>query len=105
MSLGARLLEGLPKRPVILHVDLNRTIIQVDAAGGKSLKDILNNNLSTACVGHCDPLKQPLEWKPIYDPDGKLLPSSSTTSTSPSPTSASTLSASEKKKESNHDVR
>lgn len=85
MSLGARLLEGIPKRPVILHVDINRTIIQVDAAGGKSLKDVLNNNLSTACVGVCDPLKQPLEWKPIYDPDGKLLLSSSSSSSSLSP--------------------
>lgn len=61
-------------RPVVLHLDLNRTIIQVDVAGGKTLKDILNNNLSTSCVGICDPLKQPLEWTPIADPDGKPLP-------------------------------
>jgi hypothetical protein len=45
--------ESLP--PLVLHVDLNRTIIQVDKAGGKSLLDILNNNLSTACLGYLSP--------------------------------------------------
>lgn len=80
MSLGARLLEGLPRRPIVLHFDLNRTIIQVDLAGGKTLKDILNNNLASCVHGISTALPtspvaerdKPI-WRPCTDPDGKRL--------------------------------
>jgi hypothetical protein len=40
---------ALPR--LILHVDVNRTLIQIDPAGGKSLSDILNTNLTGICYG------------------------------------------------------
>lgn len=48
----AALFAGIdPERRVVLHVDINRTIIQLDAAAGKSLEDVLNNNVADIVVG------------------------------------------------------
>jgi hypothetical protein len=38
-------------RPLVLHMDINRTIIQTDPAGGKSLLDVLNSNVADEVYG------------------------------------------------------
>ena len=38
-------------RPLVLHMDINRTIIQTDPAGGKSLTDVLNSNVAAEVYG------------------------------------------------------
>ena len=40
------------RRPILLHLDINRTLIQVDPAGGKSLQDMLNTNLAARILGN-----------------------------------------------------
>lgn len=50
-GMAARIAELVGRVPVLLHFDINRTIIQVDPAGGKSLVDILNNNIATESLG------------------------------------------------------
>lgn len=50
----SRLLEAAPAlrlRPVVVHMDINRTIIHVDPAGGKSFEDVLNSNAARMVVG------------------------------------------------------
>jgi len=39
---------------LILHVDVNKTIVPTDIAGGKSLSDVLNNVIAECCWGTVD---------------------------------------------------
>lgn len=39
------------RRRILFHMDINRTIIQVDAAGGKSIDDVLNTNIAGRTFG------------------------------------------------------
>lgn len=43
---------SLKQRPVILHMDINKTIIHVDVAGGKTMEDVLNANVGKMVFGH-----------------------------------------------------
>eukprot|EP01135_Chromosphaera_perkinsii_P006828 Nk52_evm1s612 gene=Nk52_evmTU1s612 len=40
--------------PLMLHFDINKTIIVTDPAGGKNLKDILNEILADSCWGYLE---------------------------------------------------
>ncbi|RNF15131.1 putative ubiquitin ligase [Trypanosoma conorhini] len=47
-------LERCPRRPLVIHMDINRTIIQFDSAGGRTLEDALNGNVAANVLGRCD---------------------------------------------------
>ncbi|CUG89444.1 Hypothetical protein, putative [Bodo saltans] len=52
MSKVSRLLgDAVLKRTLVLHMDINRTIIQTDPAGGKTLDDVLNSNVASRVFG------------------------------------------------------
>lgn len=44
--------DAVMKRSLVLHMDINRTIIQTDPAGGKTLEDVLNSNVAARVFGH-----------------------------------------------------
>ena len=54
------------KKRIVLHMDVNRTLIQIDPAGGKSMADVLNNNLSAVCYGVLSTSNQ---WKAVIGPE------------------------------------
>lgn len=66
MSLRA-LLATLPRRPIYLHVDINRTIIQTDTVDGKSVEQVLSANVSAASYGTVD--KATKEWSLVHGPE------------------------------------
>jgi hypothetical protein len=43
--------DAVLKRTLVLHMDINRTIIQTDPAGGKTLDDVLNSNVASRVFG------------------------------------------------------
>lgn len=43
--------DAVTKRTIVLHMDINRTIIQTDPAGGKTLDDVLNSNVAARVFG------------------------------------------------------
>ncbi|CEG48268.1 uncharacterized protein PHALS_06098 [Plasmopara halstedii] len=49
------------RRRVVLHFDLNRTILMSDAAGGRTMEDTVNYLLSECTWGYINP-KCPSEW-------------------------------------------
>lgn len=62
----ANLFSQLPKRTLLLHFDINRTIIQCDPAGDKTLEDILNNNVASETVGVGDVMSK--SFTPVFGP-------------------------------------
>lgn len=60
------LLERLARRHLVLHMDINKTIIQVDLAGGRTLEDVLNSNVAANVLGEVD--SEGKCWKPLYIP-------------------------------------
>ncbi|RNE99959.1 putative ubiquitin ligase [Trypanosoma rangeli] len=57
-------LERCPRRPLVIHMDLNRTIIQFDSAGGRTMEDALNSNVAASVMGRCDGDK----WVAVFGP-------------------------------------
>ncbi|KEG11630.1 putative ubiquitin ligase [Trypanosoma grayi] len=47
-------LERCPRRHLVVHMDINKTIIQVDSAGGRSMEDVLNSNIAANVWGRHD---------------------------------------------------
>lgn len=58
-------LERCPRRTMVLHVDINKTIIQVDAAGGRTMEDVLNSNAAANVFGVVDDSGA---WQPVFGP-------------------------------------
>ncbi|KAH9593137.1 hypothetical protein LSM04_003605 [Trypanosoma melophagium] len=44
-------LEMCPKRHLVIHMDINKTIIQVDSSGGRTMEDVLNSNVAANVFG------------------------------------------------------
>ncbi|ORC91522.1 putative ubiquitin ligase [Trypanosoma theileri] len=44
-------LERCPRRHLVIHMDINKTIIQVDSAGGRTMEDVLNSNIAANVFG------------------------------------------------------
>jgi hypothetical protein len=72
------LLSGLAKRRLILHFDVNRTLIQIDPAGGKTLDDVLNTNVAGRVAGDVDHGQKAWAVCPASDPAASPLPSPKT---------------------------
>lgn len=64
-----RRFAAIPKRRIVIHMDVNRTIIQHDPAGGKTLYDIMNNNVASATYGASD---VDGKWKAIHGPGDEV---------------------------------
>lgn len=47
----AHLLYSVARRPLLIHMDVNRTIVMVDPAGQKTIHDILNTNVAAVVHG------------------------------------------------------
>ncbi|CCW60853.1 unnamed protein product [Phytomonas sp. EM1] len=58
-------LERCPRRHLVIHMDINKTILQVDPAGSRSMEDILNSNAADNVYGYVDSSG---EWKALYGP-------------------------------------
>jgi hypothetical protein len=43
--------DAVMRRTLVIHMDINRTIIQTDPAGGKTLEDVLNSNVAARVFG------------------------------------------------------
>lgn len=54
------------RKRLVLHMDINKTIIQSDKAGGRSFEDVLNSNVAANVFGHIDDCSG--KWKPLYGP-------------------------------------
>ncbi|CAH0489049.1 unnamed protein product [Peronospora farinosa] len=54
------------RRNVVLHFDLNRTILMSDAAGGRTMENTVNYLLSECTWGYVNPLA-PFEWVCVSD--------------------------------------
>ncbi|KPA81151.1 hypothetical protein ABB37_04493 [Leptomonas pyrrhocoris] len=50
-------------------MDINKTIIQIDQAGGSTLEDVLNSNVAANVYGLIDPKDN--KWKALYGPFDK----------------------------------
>ncbi|KPI89511.1 hypothetical protein ABL78_1387 [Leptomonas seymouri] len=61
------------KRHLVLHMDINKTIIQVDQAGGRTLDDVLNSNVAANVYGLID--SKDNRWKALYGPFDKTVTS------------------------------
>lgn len=65
--MSRRFLEkACKRRHLFLHIDINKTIIQTDSAGGRSFEDVLNSNAAANVFGRVDDITG--EWKPLYGP-------------------------------------
>lgn len=62
-------LESCARKHLVLHMDINKTIIQIDQAGGRTLDDVLNSNVAANVYGFVDPADD--KWKPLYGPFDK----------------------------------
>lgn len=62
-ALMAHLLQAIARRPLVLHFDINRTIVEVDPAGGKSLENIINTNVAACAYGTVEP--SPPSWTAV----------------------------------------
>lgn len=58
-------LESCPKRHIVLHMDINKTIIQIDAAGGRTMEDVLNSNAAANVYGFVNSAGK---WEALYGP-------------------------------------
>lgn len=56
-----KVLTNMTRRRVVLHFDLNRTILMSDAAGGRSMENTVNYLLSECTWGYVNP-SRPSEW-------------------------------------------
>ncbi|CAI5743695.1 unnamed protein product [Peronospora destructor] len=54
------------RRNVVLHFDLNRTVLMSDAAGGRTMENTVNYLLSECTWGYVNPLP-PFEWVCVSD--------------------------------------
>jgi hypothetical protein len=71
-------LASCSRKHLILHMDINKTIIQVDQAGGRSLEDVLNSNVAATVYGTVD--SKDGTWKALFGPfDKSAIPPSSAT--------------------------
>jgi hypothetical protein len=68
---ASRLLEGVERRLLVLHLDVNRTLIQVDPAGGKTLDDVLNANVAARVLGQVNLAAR--TWTPTAGADPSVL--------------------------------
>lgn len=59
-------LRQCPRRHLFLHMDINKTIIQVDAAGGRTMEDVLHSNAAANVMGYVD--DETGVWVPLYGP-------------------------------------
>ncbi|PBJ73463.1 hypothetical protein BCY84_14528 [Trypanosoma cruzi cruzi] len=57
-------LERCPRRHLVIHMDINRTIIQVDSAGQRTMEDALNGNIAANVWGRCEEDK----WVAVLGP-------------------------------------
>ncbi|CBH17233.1 hypothetical protein, conserved [Trypanosoma brucei gambiense DAL972] len=44
-------LEQCPRRHLVINMDINKTIIQVDSAGGRTMEDVMNSNVAANVWG------------------------------------------------------
>ncbi|KAG8344705.1 hypothetical protein TRVL_04467 [Trypanosoma vivax] len=63
--MSRKLLERCPKRHLVIHMDINKTIVQFDSAGGRSLDDTLNSNAAANVWGRVVDGK----WEAVMGPD------------------------------------
>ena len=54
------------RRNVVLHFDLNRTVLMSDAAGGRTMENTVNYLLSECTWGYVNPFV-PFEWVCVSD--------------------------------------
>lgn len=65
---GCEFLERVcPRKHLFLHIDINKTIIQTDGAGGRSFEDVLNSNVAANVYGYVN--SSTGNWKPLYGPE------------------------------------
>lgn len=64
--MSRQVLQRCSRKHLVIHMDINKTIIQVDAAGGRTMDDVLNSNLATSTYGFIDPING--QWKALYGP-------------------------------------
>lgn len=77
--MSRQFLERCPKKHLLLHMDINKTIIQVDIVGGRSMEDVLISNAAANVVGKVDEAGR---WRPLYGPkDPKPATADSSTMT------------------------
>lgn len=68
-KMSRSLLEACGKKHIVIHMDINKTIIQVDQAGGRTLDDVLNSNVAANVYGAVDPSGK--QWRPLFGPFDK----------------------------------
>ncbi|CCW71497.1 unnamed protein product [Phytomonas sp. Hart1] len=61
-------LAHCPRRRLVIHMDLNKTLLQVDPAGGRSVEDVLNSNAAGVVYGVVDDAGL---WRPCYGPKNR----------------------------------
>lgn len=65
--MSRKLLENLHYRKhLVIHMDINKTIIQEDKAGGRSFDDVLNSNVAANVFGRVDDSTG--KWIPLHGP-------------------------------------
>ncbi|XQJ30142.1 hypothetical protein NXY56_006221 [Leishmania guyanensis] len=64
--MSRQLLQRCSKKHFVIHMDINKTIIQVDQAGGRTMDDVLNSNVAANTYGYIDPTDN--QWRPLYGP-------------------------------------
>ncbi|CAG9580763.1 conserved hypothetical protein [Leishmania major strain Friedlin] len=62
--MSRQLLQRCSKKHLVIHMDINKTIIQVDQAGGRTMDDVLNSNVAANTFGLVDPTDN--KWRPLY---------------------------------------
>ncbi|KAG5469462.1 hypothetical protein LSCM1_02683 [Leishmania martiniquensis] len=62
--MSRQLLQQCSKKRLVIHMDINKTIIQIDQAGGRTMDDVLNSNVAANTFGIVDPTDN--QWRPLY---------------------------------------
>ncbi|GET91933.1 hypothetical protein, conserved [Leishmania tarentolae] len=62
--MSRQLLQRCSKKHLVIHMDINKTIIQIDQAGDRTLDDVLNSNAAANTFGLVDPTDN--RWRPLY---------------------------------------
>ncbi|KAG5469807.1 hypothetical protein CUR178_01947 [Leishmania enriettii] len=76
-AMSRELLQQCSKKHLVIHTDINKTIIQVDQAGGRTMDDVLNNNVAANTFGIVDTTDN--QWHPLYSAyDSPVAPPAST---------------------------
>ncbi|KAG5495152.1 hypothetical protein JKF63_02206 [Porcisia hertigi] len=62
--MSRQFLQQCSKKHLVIHMDINKTIIQIDQAGGRTMEDVLNSNVAANTFGLVDPTNK--QWRPLY---------------------------------------